>query len=288
MPGAGADNAPGGAFTSADDGWLEGPVQVTSAQQPARLVSWPVSARAPFTSVVPAPGRASGDPGAQALAVGGEGAVARYVPGHGWEREFLLTGSGAVSRPTLRAVAWPEPDRAFAVGDLGAMWIWRAETGLWEKDPAAPLNGFQGNLLGIAFAPGNPGLGYAVGLGGTLLRYGKSWQQEEELPKGFSETDFTSVAFAGSQAMVAAEHDLLVNNGSGWIVDPEVHALLASLPSPARHGTSPNSRSSVRRRSPPPRCLKVRRYGRCSQSFPISPILRHLFCHRWIPILRVH
>jgi hypothetical protein len=231
MPGAGADNASGGAFTSAEDGWLEGPVQVTSAQQPARLVSWPVSARAPFTSVVPAPGSTPGDPGAQALAVGAEGAVARYIPGHGWEREFLLTGSGAVSKPTLRAVAWPEPDRAFAVGDLGAMWIWRAETGLWEKDPAAPLNGFQGNLLGLAFAPGNPGLGYAVGLGGTLLRYGKSWQQEEDLPKGFGETDFTSVAFAGSQAMVAAEHDLLVNNGSGWAVDPEVHALLASLPS---------------------------------------------------------
>ena len=40
-----------------------------------------------------------------------------------------------------------------------------------------------------------------------------------------------SVAFAGSEAMVAAEHDLLVNEGSGWKVEPEVHALLASLPS---------------------------------------------------------
>ncbi len=28
-----------------------------------------------------------------------------------------------------------------------------------------------------------------------------------------------------------AEHDLLVNSGSGWRIDPEVHALLASLPS---------------------------------------------------------
>jgi hypothetical protein len=231
MPGAGTDNAAGGAFTSADDGWLEGPVQVTSNQPPPRLASWPVSARAPFTSVVQAPASTPGDSAAQALAVGAEGAVARYVPGHGWEREYLLTGSGAVSRPTLRAVAWPEPDRAFAVGDLGAMWVWRAETGLWEKDPAAPLAGFQGNLLGLAFAPGNPGIGYAVGLGGTLLRYGKSWAQEEELPKGFADTNFTSVAFAGSEAMVAAEHDLLVNDGGGWKVDPEVHALLASLPS---------------------------------------------------------
>ncbi len=230
MPGAGSDNAPGGAFYSPQDGWLEGPVQITTTQQPARLVGWPVSARAPFTSVAQAPGSPTGDLGAQALAVGTEGAVARYNPGHGWEREFLLTGGGAVSSPTLRGVAWPEANRAFAVGDLGAMWIWRAETGLWEKDPAAPLNGFQGNLLGIAFSPSNPALGYAVGLGGTLLRYGKSWTQEEELPSGFSETNFTSVAFAGSQAMVVAEHDLLVNEGSGWKVEPEVHALLASLP----------------------------------------------------------
>jgi hypothetical protein len=230
MPGAGADNAPGGAFYSPQDGWLEGSVQVTTAQQPERLVGWPVSARAPFTAVASAPGSTPGDPAAQALAVGAEGAVARYAPGHGWEREFLLTGSGAVSSPTLRGVAWPDPNRAFAVGDLGAMWVWRGETGLWEKDPAAPLNGFQGNLLGIAFSPSNPALGYAVGLGGTLLRYGKSWTQEEELPGGFKEANFTSVAFAGSEAMVAAEHDLLVNVGSGWKVDPEVHALLSSLP----------------------------------------------------------
>ena len=229
MPGAGADNTPGGAFYTPADGWLEGPVQITTTQQPARLVGWPVPARAPFTAVTQAPGSAPGDFGAQALAVGADGVVARYTPGHGWEREFLQTSSGAVSSPTLRAVAWPEPNRAFAVGNLGAMWIWRAETGLWEKDPAAPLDGFQGNLDGIAFDPSDPGIGYAVGQSGVLLSYGKSWTQEE-LPSGFSEANFSSVAFAGSEAMVATEHDLLVNVGSGWKVEPEVHALLASLP----------------------------------------------------------
>ena len=198
---------------------------------PQRLASWPVSARAPFTAVAPAPGTAPGDPNAQALAVGADGVVARYTPGQGWQREFLLTGSGAVSSPTLRAVAWPEPDRAYAVGDLGAMWLWRAETGLWEKDPAAPPTGFQGDLDGIAFDPQNPALGYAVGQSGALLRYDKTWTQEEELPPGFKEANFTSVAFAGSEAMVVAGSDLLINNGSGWQVDPEVHALLASLPS---------------------------------------------------------
>jgi hypothetical protein len=240
MPGAGADDAPGGAFYSPDDGWLEGPVQITETPVPQRLSSWPVSARAPFTAVVSAPGTTPGDPNAQALAVGADGVVARYTPGQGWQREFLLTSSGAVSSPTLRAVAWPEPDRAFAVGDLGAMWVWRAETGLWEKDPAAPPAGTHADLLGIAFDPSDPARGYAVGLGGVLFRYDKTWTQES-LPEPFqkdSEGDpeatlkanFTAVAFAGSEAMVVTEHDLLVNDGSGWQVEPEVHALLAGLP----------------------------------------------------------
>jgi hypothetical protein len=237
LPGAGADNAPGGAFYSPTDGWLEGPVQITTAAQAQRLASWPVSARAPFTAVVPAPGTAPGNPDAQALAVGADGVVARYTPGQGWQREFLLTGSGAVSSPTLRAVAWPEPNRAYAVGNLGAMWLWRAETGLWEKDPAAPLAGFQGNLDGIAFDPNDPAIGYAVGQSGALLRYDKTWTQEEELPQGFKEANFTSVAFAGSEAMVVAGSDLLIKSeGSGWQVDPEVHALLASLQSGAGGG----------------------------------------------------
>jgi hypothetical protein len=235
LAGAGADNAPGGAFYSPEDGWLEGPVQITGRAVIQRLASWPVSARAPFTAVAPAPRSAPGDPGAQALAVGADGVVARYTPGQGWQREFLLTGSGAVSSPTLRAVAWPEPSRAYAVGDLGAMWLWRAETGLWEKDPAAPPTGFQGDLDGIAFDPQNPALGYAVGQSGALLGYGKTWAQEA-LPQGFQEANFTSVAFAGAEAMVVAGSDLLINSGSGWQVDPEVHALLASLQSGAGGG----------------------------------------------------
>ncbi len=219
-------------------------MQITSTPVPQRLASWPVSARAPFTAVGPAPGSTPGAPGAQALAVGADGVVARYTPGQGWQREFLLTDSGAVSSPTLRAVAWPEPNRAYAVGDLGAMWLWRAETGLWETDPAAPPAGFQGDLDGIAFDPDNPAIGYAVGQNGALLRYDKTWTQEE-LPEPFQKesqegtegkveegekADFSSIAFAGSEAMVVAEHDLLVNSGSGWQVQPEVQSLLASLP----------------------------------------------------------
>jgi hypothetical protein len=255
LPGAGADNAPGGAFYSPTDGWLEGPVQITATPVPQRLASWPVSARAPFTAVVPQPGTSPGNPNAQALAVGAGGVVARYIPGQGWQREFLQTSIGSVAYSTLRAVAWPEPDRAYAVGNEGAMWLWRAETGLWEKDPAAPPAGFQGDLDGIAFDPSNPAIGYTVGQSGALLKYDKTWTQEEDLPEPFQKesregaegkveqgdkSNFSSIAFAGSsstsaefagsEAMVVAEHDLLVNSGSGWQVQPEVHALLASLP----------------------------------------------------------
>ena len=150
----------------------------------------------------PRPGKPAGSLDATALAVGQEGGVLRYSPGAGWTREFLLASSGAVSKPLLRGVAWPEPGRAHAVGDLGAMWMWRAETGLWERDPAAPV-GFEANLMGVAFEPGDPLRGYAVGKEGALLRYDKTWTQEP-LPEGFADADLTSVAFAGAQALVAA------------------------------------------------------------------------------------
>ena len=81
------------------------------------------------------------------------------------------------------------------------MWLWRGETGLWEPDPATPLN-FRGNLLGVAFDPNNPSRGYAVGQQGVLLRFGKTWTQEA-LPSEVAGASFTSIAFAGSEAIVA-------------------------------------------------------------------------------------
>ena len=56
--------------------------------------------------------------------------------------------------------------------------------GLWEKDPAAPPEGTHADLLGIAFDPNDPAIGYAVGLGGVLWRYDKTWTQEP-LPEPF-------------------------------------------------------------------------------------------------------
>jgi hypothetical protein len=224
MPGAGGNFRPSGAFVSIDEGWLEGPVQVTSRPPPARLRSWPVALRSPLTDVAPQPGAPPGALGAQALAVGVDGAVARYIPDRGWTREFLLTSSDSVNRSTLRGVAWPEPNRAHAVGDTGAMWQWNADNNRWEADQGAPI-GLEAHLMDVAFEPGNPDRGYAVGRSGTILGYDKSWEPQPVPPEAAA-ADLTQIAFAGGQALVAAGANLLVNDGSGWRVDPGVKALL--------------------------------------------------------------
>ena len=224
MPGAGGNFRASGAFTSPGQGWLEGPVQITSRPAPARLRAWPVALRAPLTDVAAQPGAAPGALGSQAIAVGVNGAVARYAPDRGWTREFLLTSSDSVNRSTLRGVAWPDPARAHAVGDMGAMWQWNADNNRWEADPGAPI-GLEAHLMDVAFEPGNPDRGYAVGRSGVVLGYGKSWEPEA-LPAETAGTDLTQIAFAGRQALVAAGGHLLVNEGAGWRVDEGVRALL--------------------------------------------------------------
>lgn len=229
-PGASGSHRSSGGFATPDSGWLEGPVQVSDAPAPARTAPWQVSLRAPLYAVATAPGATPGALGSAALAVGAAGAVARFTPGEGWEREFLLSSIGAVSAPTLRGVAWPEASRAYAVGDLGAMWLWRRDTGLWERDAAAPI-AFDGNLMDVAFDPADPQRGYAVGRDGVLLAYGKTWQQET-LPAGFERADLTSIAFAGREALVAAGGDVLANDGSGWRVEPRLREQLAGALTP--------------------------------------------------------
>ncbi len=221
----------GAAFSSPREGWLGAPslpVHLTLNPAPNRLAPWPVPFRHSLDAVVAQPGVPAGALSSEALAVGERGQVARYRPGNGWLAESLFGAGARKQTPHLRAVAWPTEKRAFAVGDLGQMWLWRGETGLWEPDPATPRN-FRGNLLGIAFDPTNPARGYAVGTGGVLLRYGKSWAQEA-LPAQVQGASFTSIAFAGSEAIVAyrmlpnrqVNHyvgGLLVNEGSGWHVE---------------------------------------------------------------------
>jgi hypothetical protein len=253
----------GAAFSNAHEGWLGQqllPVHVTQSPIASRLSPWPVPFRKALLALAPQPGAPVGSHSSQALAVGDQGEVARYVPGSGWMPESLIGASGHHETPRLRAVAWPTPGRAYAVGDTGEngdqpMWLWRGETGLWEPDPATPPN-FRGNLLGVAFDPTNPARGYAVGEGDVLLRYGKTWEQEPahqsegiglpgEAPcspreasngeearrcSSWADVSFTSIAFAGSEAIVAYRillstsseqyrGGLIVNSGNGWHID---------------------------------------------------------------------
>ena len=235
----------GAAFTSPSEGWLgySVPVHLTSAQEPDRLGYWPVATRHPLLAIAPQPGAPVAALSSEALAVGESGGVARYKPGAGWLPESLFGPGERVESPNLRAVAWPTPSRAYAVGEGGEMWLWRAETGLWERDPATPLN-FRANLYGIAFDPADPARGYAVGTqpvgrGGVILHYGKTWTEETALPAEAQNAEFTGIAFAGSEALVAysfqpnpAENSfsggLLVNDGSGWHVDAEEQKVTGS------------------------------------------------------------
>jgi len=243
------------AFLSPAEGWFSSIAilginsaqleHVTASPAASPLQSWPLPFRRPLTAIATQPGSAPGEPGAQALAVGDRGQIARYVPGQGWTPEFLYNAAGVPEEPRLRGVAWPEPGRAYAVGDGGAMWLWRADTGLWEPDPAKPLN-FHANLTAIAFSPLDPVVGYAVGKQGALLSYDKTWTQQT-LPPELAQADFTSMAFAGGEAlatyrMVAAGKEvggLAVNDGSGsgWHVDTGAQELLAGLHEASRGGS---------------------------------------------------
>ncbi|HEY6760003.1 MAG TPA: hypothetical protein VI318_10945, partial [Baekduia sp.] len=90
---------------------------------------------------------------------------------------------------------------------------------------------------GIAFDPGNPDRGYAIGKQGVLLRYDRQWTQEP-LPDGLDQANFTSIAFAGHEAIVTYQLPLvgqagvsytggvIVNDGSGWRRDQGVTDVL--------------------------------------------------------------
>jgi hypothetical protein len=241
LSGSGGTTA-GAALTYTDEngvgGWLGPSYRLTREPIPSGLQPWPVPFRHPLLAVAAQPGVGVGELSSQALAVGAEGEVARYLPGVGWQAESLLSGSGKRATPNLRGVAWPTPSFAYAVGDEGAMWMWRASTGLWEPDPGAPPNLIRGNFTGVAFDPEEPERGYAVGKQGLLLEYGKRWTQVQ-LPAGVSpEANITSIAFAGHEALatwaLATSREsyvggLLVNDGSGWRTEETASAALAEV-----------------------------------------------------------
>ncbi|MGH2907193.1 MAG: hypothetical protein ACRDKI_10555 [Solirubrobacterales bacterium] len=243
MPGAGDADKATTALSSPTSGWLSVNARLTDATAPHKVAGWSVGARAPFNSIAPEPGRPVGSLDSGALAVGDNGGVARYQPGVGWVTEFLLSSTGLVRRPTLRAVAWPESGRAHAVGDSGEMWLWRSETGQWERDPGAPV-GFNTQMNDIAFNPASPSDGYAVGRDGTILHYGKSWTRvclhvtdpgdcdgEQAFPNNTDpkilNADFREIAYSGGEPIVISKDRVLELRNGSWQFDADAEALIA-------------------------------------------------------------
>jgi len=64
-------------------------------------------------------------------------------------REFLLSASGAVSKPLLRGVAWPEPGRAHAVAVTSDLWVLplpKGAAGRWDRSQARVLRRIRHQL----------------------------------------------------------------------------------------------------------------------------------------------
>lgn len=248
LAGGEAGTAMGAALDSPEEGWLGrqiGPLRITRQPTPSSLAPWPIPFRRPLTAIAPQPGAPIAGLEAEALAVGDKGQVARYIPGQGWMAEFLQNSAGVRVTPRLRGVAWPEPGFAYAVGDEGSMWLWRKSTGLWEPDPAAPPNLIRGNFTAISFDSAEPARGYAVGKQGLLLGYGRTWTQEALPPTIPAEANFTSVSFAGNEALATWRFPeenprgfiggVIANSGSGWqvVAEPgstEAPVLVSGLP----------------------------------------------------------
>jgi hypothetical protein len=242
LAGGSAGASLGAALAAPDAGWLGAstPLHLTRNPEPSRLQPWPVPFRRPLTAIAPEPGAPVGAIGSEALAVGAEGEAARYIPGRGWEPEFLLTAAGRRATPTLRSVAWPLPNRAYAVGDGAAIWVWNGETEFWEPDPALPPSLNRANFTGIAFDPKDPSRGFAVGKQGVLLAYGRTWTPEALPPGVPPEANLTSIAFSGREALATWKYPILksgtvsyvggviVNDGFGWEVEAAADATLGA------------------------------------------------------------
>src|SRR5262249_27734026 len=151
---------------------------VTTKPAENQLGTEPVPFRHPLTGIATEPGAEPGDPNAEAIAVGEEGQIARYLPGQGWKQYPVqkMVGFGAVG---LRDVAWPEPDVAYAVGQSNAIRKWHREGDSWTSDIEAIGPG-AANLESVAFSSVDPQRGYVVG-NGQIFRLVKGFWRPSQI-----------------------------------------------------------------------------------------------------------
>jgi hypothetical protein len=198
----------------------------------AQLAPEPVPFRHPLLAVAAPPG--AGATG-EAMAVGLQGQAARFVPGEGWRQyptliDTELPETGPVD---FRDVAWPSGDRAYAVGEDGAIWVWERSVDSWRPE-VQQIADFQS----VAFSSVDPSRGFAFG-GPVLGTFAGGWRfgtySSDLIQAGVAEA--TTVAFAANEALAgfrssdpSIEGGLIVEDGGGWRVDEGFAALLRSLP----------------------------------------------------------
>jgi len=203
------------AFSSREEGWAASPGNVFSGSGTASSTSitlghWTTRPQTPAirrwphadTRMLEAVAAAPGGPGA--TAVGRDGAIVSLTADAGWEVQDSPTEA------SLHAIAWPEADRAFAVGEDGAIAVWdgrrwrlHADSGLVDEP-----------LYGVAVAGDR---GVAVGKGGTILRYDDGRWRRDPASGALATGRLNAVAKAGGAFVIAGDKGtILVDEGAGW------------------------------------------------------------------------
>ncbi len=154
--------------TRARAGWAQTglPVHLTPEPAPSRLKPWPVAVPPRAAGVAPQPGCRSARSRAKRSPSATRARSRASSPARAGCRKACSGRASGWKRPGCARSRGPRPTAPTRSATKGQMWLWRGETGLWEQDPATPMN-FRGNLLGIAFDPEPERCGYAVGSLGT-------------------------------------------------------------------------------------------------------------------------
>ena len=156
----------------------------------------------------------------------------------GFPRACSAQGGDARRRDCAPSLG-PPRHAHMPLGNSGRCGYGAARQGCGKPTQRRRVN-FRGNLLGIAFDPSNPARGYAVGQEGVLLRYGKSWTQDNAAGRSRRRelhvdrlrrlAGTCGISHSPSSEQRTGAHytgGLLVNDGSGWRVDQDAAAALA-------------------------------------------------------------
>jgi hypothetical protein len=168
------------------------------------VARWPEPLSSPLEAVAVDPSGSG-----QALAVGRDGARARYVPGVGWDG----LDPGDVS---YHALSWPTGGGAWAAGNAGVLAHWDGHGWSESRVPLASPTDTPPNFYGVAFS--DAGHGWAVGAGGAIYDYaGGRWRPDPASKALTAHTLYTVAATPQGAAVAAGEGGtVLVLQGGAW------------------------------------------------------------------------